>query len=147
MVCFYIYNSGVTVTSPLAVGFRGFVAGQSPHVLHRQPGGPEGFQRQRGEPVQGHKWEEAGIIDWVLVSGIQGGKIGKWLSCQKVTACTEVLHRGAAAERWERHGAFARRCRWKVNRLNSHLYALGRLRDWENCFVNGHMFKNSAVPR
>lgn len=131
------------MTSPLAVGFRGLVAGQSPHVIHRQAGRPEGFQRQRGEPVQGHKWEEAGIIDWVLVSGKQGGKIGKRLSCLKGRACTEVLHRAAAAERWERRRAFARRRRRGVKRscgvwtVICMLLAEAR----EDRLISGHMFK------
>lgn len=55
------------VTSPLAVDFRGFMARQSPHIIYRQAGRLVGLQCQRWEPVHGHKWEEAGIIDWVLV--------------------------------------------------------------------------------
>ncbi|TNN71271.1 hypothetical protein EYF80_018473 [Liparis tanakae] len=47
------------------------MAGQSPHIVYRQAGRPVGLQCQRGEPVQGHKREEAGVIDWVLVPGIE----------------------------------------------------------------------------
>lgn len=135
------------MTSPLAVGFRGFMAGQSPHIIRRQTGCPEGFQRQWGEPVQRHKWEEAGIIDWVLVSGIQGEKIEKCLSCLKVRACAEVLHGGDAAERWDRRGAFARRCRWKVNHSCSVWTVICMLLATasENCAISGQMFRTSSA--
>lgn len=62
------------VTSPVAVDFRGLVARQSPHVIDGQAGRPVGLERQRGEPVQGHEGEEAGVVDGVLVPGNQGGE-------------------------------------------------------------------------
>lgn len=82
--------SSATVTSPLAVYFRGFMARQSPHIIYRQAGRLVGLQRQWGEPVQSHKWEEAGVIDWVLVPGIEK-KTWKRVRCLKVRAYTEVL--------------------------------------------------------
>lgn len=69
MVTFMRQTSAVT--SPLAVDLRGFMAGQSPHIVDRQAGRLVGLQCQRGEPVQGHKREEAGVVDWVLVPGIE----------------------------------------------------------------------------
>lgn len=121
------------------------MAGQSPHIIHRQAGRPEGFQRQWGEPVQRHKWEEAGIIDWVLVSGIQGERLENGLSCLKARAYTEVLHRRDAAERWERRGAFARRCWWKVNHSCSVWTVICMLlaEASEKCVISGHMFRSS----
>lgn len=76
-----------------------------------------------------------------------GGKIGKRLSCLKVRAYTEVLHRGDAAERWERRGAFARRCRWKVTHSCSVWTVICMLLAGasENCVISGHMFRSSAV--
>lgn len=62
------------VTSPVAVDFRGLVARQSPHVIDGQAGRPVGLERQRGEPVQGHEGEEAGVVDGVLVPGNQWGE-------------------------------------------------------------------------
>lgn len=61
------------------------MAGQSPNIIHRQAGRPEGFQRQWGEPVQRHEGEEAGIIDWVLVSGIKRkmAKLSKGVSIHR----------------------------------------------------------------
>lgn len=56
----------------MAVDFRGLVARQSPHVIDGQAGRPVGLERQRGEPVQGHEGEEAGVVDGVLVPGNQG---------------------------------------------------------------------------
>lgn len=62
------------VTSPVAVDFRRLVARQSPHVIDGQAGRPVGLERQRGEPVQGHEGEEAGVVDGVLVPGSRGGE-------------------------------------------------------------------------
>lgn len=67
----------VPVTSPVAVDFRGLVAGQSPHVIDGQAGRPVGLERQRGEPVEGHEGEEAGVVDGVLVPGNHGGGGGR----------------------------------------------------------------------
>lgn len=82
-------SAEAAVTSPLAVDFRGFMARQPPHVIYRQAGRLVGLQRQWGEPVQSHKWEEASVINWVLVSGIEN-KMRKWVRCLKVQAYTEV---------------------------------------------------------
>lgn len=56
----------------MAVDFRGLVARQSPHIIDGQAGRPVGLERQRGEPVQGHEGEEAGVVDGVLVPGNRG---------------------------------------------------------------------------
>lgn len=61
------------MTSPVAVDFRGLVARQPPHVVHGQAGHPVGLERQRGEPVQGHEGEEAGVVDGVLMPGNKEG--------------------------------------------------------------------------
>lgn len=42
--------------------------------MYRQAGRLVGRQRQRGEPVQSHEGEEAGVVDWVLLSGEQRGE-------------------------------------------------------------------------
>lgn len=47
--------SSVTVTSPLEVDFRGFMARQSPHIIERQARRLVGLHCQWGEPVKGHK--------------------------------------------------------------------------------------------
>lgn len=75
--------SSVTVTSPLAVDFRGFVARQSPHIVHRQAGRLVGLQRQWGEPVQSQKWEEASVVNWVLVPEIEKKKDMKMCEMSK----------------------------------------------------------------
>lgn len=106
--------SGAMVTSPLAVDFRCFMTRQSPHIIYRQAGCLVRLQCQWGEPVKGHKWEEASIIDWVLVSGIEK-KMWKWLSCLKVEACTEVLCWGSPLRLLERSRAFACQGWRKVN--------------------------------
>lgn len=62
-------GSGGRVISPVTVDFRGFVARKAPHVIYGQAGRLVGFECQRGEPVQGHEGEEAGVIDGVLVPG------------------------------------------------------------------------------
>lgn len=65
------------VTSPVAVDFSGLVARQSPHVVDGQAGRPVGLERQRGEPVQGHEGEEAGVVDGVLMPGNKQGEKGE----------------------------------------------------------------------
>lgn len=62
------------VTSPVAVDFWGLVAGQPPNVIDGQAGRPVSPERQRGEPVQGHEGEEAGVVDGVLMPGNKKGK-------------------------------------------------------------------------
>lgn len=114
--CRSLSSAEATVTSPLAVDFRGFVARQSPHVIYRQAGRLVGLQRQWGEPVQSHKWEEASVIDWVLVSGIES-KMRKWVRCRKVQAYTEVQCWGRQAP--IESGAFARKSWRKVNHARS----------------------------
>lgn len=96
------------------------MARQSPHILYRQAGRLVGLQCQWGEPVQSHKWEEAGIIDWVLVPGIEK-MMWKWVRCLKVRACTEVLHWGNRPNTGhkERSGAFACQSKWKVSHARS----------------------------
>lgn len=71
---------------------------------------------------------------WKTVGGGGGGEIGKRLSCLKVRACTEVLHRGAAAERWERRRAFACCGVWTV-------ICMLLAEAWEGRLISGHMFK------
>lgn len=110
--------SGAMVTSPLAVDFRCFMTRQSPHIIYRQAGCLVRLQCQWGEPVKGHKWEEASIIDWVLVSGIEK-KMWKWLSRLKVEACTEVLCWGSPLRLLERSRAFACQGWRKVNHTRS----------------------------
>lgn len=73
MLCL-CFAAAVSVSSPLAVDFGGFVAGQSPHVARGQAGRPVGLQCQWGEPVQGHEGEEAGVVHRVLVPGTQKKK-------------------------------------------------------------------------
>lgn len=68
----------------MVVDFRGLVARQSPHVIDGQGGRPVGLERQRGEPVQGHEGEEAGVVDGVLVPGNKWG--GREGGVRKVTA-------------------------------------------------------------
>lgn len=46
------------------------MAGQSPHIIHRQAGRLVGLPCQRGQPVQSHKGEEASVINRVLVPEI-----------------------------------------------------------------------------
>lgn len=110
--------SGVTVTSPLAVDFRSFVARQSPHVVHRQAGRLVGLQRQWGEPVQGQKREEASVINWVLVPEIEKKKKDMEMGEMSKSAGS---HRGATSgeqapvARRGPGGAFAQQSRWKVN--------------------------------
>lgn len=75
MLCLcFVGAVSFAVGSPLAVDFGGFVAGQSPHVAEGQAGRLVGLQCQRGEPVQGHEGQEAGVVDRVLVPGTQKKK-------------------------------------------------------------------------
>lgn len=78
------------VTSPVAVDFRGLVARQSPHVVHGQAGHPVGLERQRGEPVQGHEGEEAGVVDGVLMPGNKVGENKREGGVRKAMASRSV---------------------------------------------------------
>lgn len=74
------------VTSPVAVDFRSLVARQSPHIIDGQAGLPIGLERQRGEPVQGHEGEEAGVVDGVLMPGNKEGEKKREGGVKKATA-------------------------------------------------------------
>lgn len=107
------------VTSPLAVDFRGFMARQSKHIIYRQAGRLVGLQCQRGEPVHGHKWEEAGIIDWVLVPGNRDEDVKMAELSKSAGIHRGVMSGGALIGHWERSCVFACQGRQKVSHTRS----------------------------
>lgn len=77
------------------------MAGQSPHIIHRQAGRLVGLPCQRGQPVQSHKGEEASVINRVLVPEIDQrcGEREKKEAVRCLKAHTEALRWTRAAPR------------------------------------------------